>query len=370
LAQRSSTATGCWIAVGLLAALVAVDHHGLDTIAWLTLAVTTVMAAVMAAVALGQRHPDRVRVPGTAPARDPGPARATAGGAGVPERDGAAVDPRPVRAVPGVPSAPERDGAAVDLTLVVPVLGPADQLRATVEAVVAALAPTGTRFEVVAVTDAAPDGAAGAAGRALAGMAPQVRAVVLPEAGDRAAALRAGLAAGRGRYLGLLDGRGDLPPEQVAAMATLTRDGPDVVVGSRRHPWSEVASRPLRRIGSALWRLAVRALFRLPVRATRTGVTLVRRDVLADVLPCLVAGRDGFDLELLVVARRLGHRRVAEAPVPAQRPAARAVPWRAVAAMGRDLFALYYRLRVLHSYDGRRPPAEEVSAPAAEEAVV
>lgn len=240
------------------------------------------------------------------------------------------------------------------------------RLRATVEGMVEVLAPTGTSFEVVAVSDAPPD----APEPPPASLPPQVRSVVLPASVGKREALQAGLVAGRGRYLAFVDGDGEVVPEQLALFGALTRDGPDLVVGSRRHPRSEAASTPLRRVGSRLWRLAVLVLFRLPVRDTQAGVTLVRRDVLADVLPRLVERRRAFDLELLVVARRLGHRRLVEAPVRVRPRPPGTVHWRVVAGMGRDLLAVFYRLRVLHYYDGRRPRVEEVSPPAAEQAVV
>ena len=51
------------------------------------------------------------------------------------------------------------------------------------------------------------------------------------------------------------------------------------------------------------------------VRDTQTGLKLIRRDVLAAVLPRMLEKRYAFDLEFLVVARSLGFARVFEAPV-------------------------------------------------------
>src|SRR5207237_1088445 len=59
----------------------------------------------------------------------------------------------------------------------------------------------------------------------------------------------------------------------------------------------------------------VRVLFRLDVRDSQTGLKLVRRDVLARSLPRMVEKRFAFDLELFVVARHLGYRRLFEAPL-------------------------------------------------------
>ena len=59
----------------------------------------------------------------------------------------------------------------------------------------------------------------------------------------------------------------------------------------------------------------VRIGFRLNIRDTQTGIKLVRRDVLSAVLPRMVEKRFAFDLELFVIARRLGYKRFLEAPI-------------------------------------------------------
>lgn len=94
------------------------------------------------------------------------------------------------------------------------------------------------------------------------------------------------------------------------------------------------------------------------MRDTQTGLKLVRRDVLADVLPRMVEKRFAFDLELLVVADRLGYRRFVEVPVRIRQRFGSTVSPRAAAGMLVDLFSILYRLRVLGAYDraaGGRP---------------
>ena len=59
----------------------------------------------------------------------------------------------------------------------------------------------------------------------------------------------------------------------------------------------------------------IHLLFRLNVKDTQVGIKLVDRRVIADVLPLLRESRFALDLELLVLARRLGYTRIVEAPV-------------------------------------------------------
>jgi glycosyltransferase involved in cell wall biosynthesis len=244
------------------------------------------------------------------------------------------------------------DGPTLDLTVVVPYFNPGDRVRETVDELVRTLSGTGATFEVIAVSDGSTDGSE----EALAGLpADLVRTVRLQHNHGKGEALRVGFTMGRGRFLGFIDADGDLPPDQMATLAAIAHDAcgpaPDVVLGSKRHPASQVVYPPLRRIYSWVWQQLVLALFGLHVRDTQTGLKLVRREVLAEVLPRMLEKRFAFDLELLVVASRLGYHRFIEVPVRIRQRFGSTVSPRAVAGMLMDLVAIYYRLRISRHYD-------------------
>jgi len=177
---------------------------------------------------------------------------------------------------------------------------------------------------------------------------------VLPHAG-KGKAVRAGLARGRGRYLGFIDGDGDVPPELLAEFVEVVQQRhPDVVLGSKRHPDSQVVYPVARRLYSWGYQQLVRTLFHLDVRDTQAGIKLVRREVLADVLPLMVEQGYAFDLEMLVIARRLGHRDLVEAPVRIGIRFSSTVSRRVVVGMLRDTFAIWWRLRS-GDYGAKRP---------------
>ena len=162
----------------------------------------------------------------------------------------------------------------LDLTVVVPYYNPGPALRSTVERAVEVLQETGISFEVVTVSDGSTDGS----DASLEGMDPElVVQVVLPHAG-KGKAVRAGLARGRGRYLGFIDGDGDVPPELLAEFVQVVhKTHPDVVLGSKRHPDSQVVYPVARRLYSWGYQQLVRVLFHLDVRDTQAGIKLVRR---------------------------------------------------------------------------------------------
>ena len=237
----------------------------------------------------------------------------------------------------------------LDLTVVVPYYNPGPALRSTVERAVEVLHQTGISFEIVTVSDGSTDGS----DASLEGLpADVVVRVVLPHAG-KGKAVRAGLARGRGRYLGFIDGDGDVPPDLLAEFVEVVqKQHPDVVLGSKRHPDSQVVYPLARRLYSWGYQQLVRALFHLDVRDTQAGIKLVRREVLAEVLPLMVEQGYAFDLEMLVLARRLGYRDLVEAPVRIGIRFSSTVSRRVVVGMLHDTFAIWWRLRSGDAYGG------------------
>ncbi len=92
-------------------------------------------------------------------------------------------------------------------------------------------------------------------------------------------------------------------------------------------------------------------LFRLHVKDTQVGIKLVDRKVIADVLPLLRESRFALDLELLVLARRLGYTRIVEAPVRIRERFGSTISLKAVWLLLVDTLALFIRYSIRHEYD-------------------
>ncbi|MDA8101796.1 MAG: glycosyltransferase, partial [Nitrospiraceae bacterium] len=168
----------------------------------------------------------------------------------------------------------------------------------------------------------------------------------------KGAALRTGLKLGKGQYLGFIDADGDIDPKALSDfISVLIAFQPDIVLGSKRHPASEVVYPPLRRLYSLVYQQLIRRLFNLSVRDTQTGVKLCRREVIEQVLPLMVEKRFAFDLELFVVATRLGYDKFVEAPVIIRERFSSTVNMVSVAGTLLDTLAIFYRERILHFYD-------------------
>ena len=237
--------------------------------------------------------------------------------------------------------------ASLELSVVIPCHNAAPGLRAVVERLLDRLHDVGS-YEIIVVSDGSTDGTVEIA-ESLPSSA--VRVIDYPTREGKGHALQVGLGEARGAYVAFCDADGDIEPEAIEPfLALMELYEPDIVLGSKRHPLSEVHYPPLRRLLSWSYHKLARVLFRVNVRDTQTGFKLIRRDVLAAVLPRMLEKRYAFDLEFLVVARSLGFKRVFEAPVRIQYRFASQVDLRSVLGIGLDTLAIFYRHYILNTY--------------------
>src|SRR5580698_4684555 len=237
----------------------------------------------------------------------------------------------------------------LDVSIVVPYYNPGDRLRTTIEDMVRVLDSSGMTFEIITVSDGSTDGSP----FTLHGFPESVvRRMSFPTNVGKGYALRAGLAMGRGRYLGFIDADGDISPELLAPFVSIMQSlEPDIIIGSKRHPDSSVHYPPLRRLYSWGYQHLIGVLFRLHIKDTQVGIKLVDRTVIADVLPLLRESRFALDLELLVLARRLGYSKIVEAPVRIEERFTSTISLRAVWSLLIDTLAVFWRLSVVNAYD-------------------
>ncbi len=197
------------------------------------------------------------------------------------------------------PAAP----GALRATVIIPALNEFDGIAATVRAVHAALADLAADggVEVVVVDDGSIDATADAA---LAGGADQV--VVLPVNRGKGAAIRAGVAAARGRTIAFTDADLSYSPDQLVNVISQVEAGWDVAVGSRRHPdtTTERGAGSVRAIGSRAINLITMGVLLSRPRDTQCGLKAFRSDVAKLVFDLGHLERFAFDIEVLHLVER------------------------------------------------------------------
>jgi hypothetical protein len=235
----------------------------------------------------------------------------------------------------------------VELSMIVPCYNPGPALETFLARLTVELQHEGPN-EVIVVSDGSTDDSVEIARRFAS---PSVRVLHYTERSGKGHALRVGLSSARGSYIGFIDGDREIDPQAIGPFLSLMRlYEPDVILGSKRHPMSVVSYPPLRRIMSWVYHKLTRVLFRVNVRDTQTGLKVIRRDVLSEVLPRMLEKRYAFDLELLVVARALGFTKVFEAPVRIDHSFPSNVNPDAVFRILLDTAAVFYRRYVLDTY--------------------
>jgi dolichol-phosphate mannosyltransferase len=198
-----------------------------------------------------------------------------------------------------------------EVSIVIPARNEAENIRALLDGIVAALAGA-PPFEIIVVDDGSSDGTAEAVRRA--GEAdPRIRLLRHPRSAGQSAAVHSGVRAARGRIVCTLDGDGQNPPEELAKLAAPLLDpaAPPrlaLVAGQRVGRQDSWSKKTASRIANAVRAWALRD----GTRDTGCGLKAFRRDVFLTLpyfdhmhryLPALFR-RDGWEIALVDVSHR------------------------------------------------------------------
>lgn len=200
------------------------------------------------------------------------------------------------------------------LSIVVPAYKQADSLISNISQLDSYLKHTFATYELIVVVDGNTDGSCQAL--ALSPDLQHVQVICFAKNGGKGQALAAGFRATQHNTIAYIDAGGDINHTSLKTMLQLLHSQTyDIVIGSKRHPASQVRYPWLRRLYSRLYQTIVSLFFKLSVTDTQVGLKVFRREVITDTLPHLRCRRFGFDLELLVVANNQGYHQIIEAPV-------------------------------------------------------
>jgi len=240
----------------------------------------------------------------------------------------------------------------VQLSVVVPAYREGRRIHSNLTRLVAELDKLGVAYEVVVVSDGNTDTTVSEARRVNSAA---IRVFHYPMNIGKGFALSCGVDQSIGSLVTFIDADMELDPAYIRGFVDIMQTtGCDVVVGSKRHPQSQVRYPTFRRFQSAIYQLLVRLLFDLNVKDTQTGLKLFRRDVLRDAAPLLAIKKFAFDLELLVVAHHLGYRNIVEAPISLNYQFETTVNLGSAWRVLWDTAAIFYRLRIVRYYDRRK----------------
>ncbi len=181
-----------------------------------------------------------------------------------------------------------------------------EYLSTAVHDVVGALRSRNRTFEVVIVENGSTDRTAEVA-RTVTQEFPEARALFLAEA-DYGGALKAGFLDADGDLIAIFDvDYYDFEFLDAALASIESRDGPDIVVGSKRGAGAVDTRTWKRRTVTAVFTTILRVAFGLKVADTH-GIKVMRRAPLKDLAASCRYGTDIYDTELILRAERAGLR--------------------------------------------------------------
>ncbi len=226
-------------------------------------------------------------------------------------------------------------------------------------------------WEVIVVSDGSTDRTQE---EALKRVSPSLRVFHYPENQGKGYAIKYGFSQSSGEFVIFIDGGMELHPKDIKVfLALMDVYSADAVIGSKRHPQSEVYYPWTRRILSRIYQALIKTTLNLNVCDTQVGLKLFRRQMLEKTLPRVLVKKYAFDLELLTVANHLGFNKILEAPVKLDYYGAKEEKnvWRDLWRVKKmawqmlwDTLAVIYRLRILHYYDVPAPTSAYQPQPA------
>jgi glycosyltransferase involved in cell wall biosynthesis len=241
------------------------------------------------------------------------------------------------------------------LDVVIPAWNEAGRLAESLQTLGRALADLGVRSMITVVDNGSTDGTADIARRVGPSVAVPLRVLSCPERG-KGAAVRVGLLASEGRWVGFMDADLATSLEALEPVVQELRRGSTVVIGTRRHDMSHllVEHDTVRRIGGYAFRTAARYV--VPgVTDTQCGFKFFDAAAGRELARDLQLTGWTFDVELLARARSRGLA-IREVPVRwTNRPGSRFSPLVDGLASFRDLMAV--RAMVRHEQRDLARPA-------------
>lgn len=236
-----------------------------------------------------------------------------------------------------------------EISVIMPMYN-AENIESNLKEVSSSLAMINPNYEIIVVNDGSTNNCFAEA-RRFAKNNQRIKIASYEKNKGKGNAIKYGFNFVKGNYVTFLDCGGDLDTKQIKNfMSVMQKENADIVIGSKKHPQSKVHYPLMRRIMSGIYRRVNKILFGLDVNDTQVGLKLFKKKVLEEVMPKIAIKRFAFDLELLVIANKLGFK-IVEAPITLRYKFNSTINIKAVYFMLQDTAAIFYRDKILRYYE-------------------
>lgn len=201
------------------------------------------------------------------------------------------------------------------LSIVIPCFNEEFRITPTLSKVEEFLLSKKYQSEIIAVDDGSQDGTLHALEQFRKATKLPIRILSYHPNKGKGHAVKEGVLAARGEFILFMDADLSTPIQEIDHfLQILEQSEADVVIGSRNLPQSQVRRPKQREVLSKAFNLLVQALLLPGIRDTQCGFKCFRRAAALAIFGKGPASGLVFDVEVLYVARRLGHG-IVEAPV-------------------------------------------------------
>jgi dolichyl-phosphate beta-glucosyltransferase len=203
----------------------------------------------------------------------------------------------------------------LDLSIVIPAYNEESRIAATIRDIVGFCRSRPGSFEVILVDDGSRDATISVAWTLLKEF-PEVRLIRLAANHGKGYAVRTGVVNALGRNVLFADADGATPMAEIGRLEAALATGAHVAIGSRAlaAEGTQVKAKLYRHVIGRTFHKLVEWLADAGVKDTQCGFKLFRFQVAQDLFSRMRMNGFSFDVELLVMARKLGYR-IAEVPV-------------------------------------------------------
>jgi len=237
------------------------------------------------------------------------------------------------------------------ISLIIPAYKQEKTIKADIEQILSVMDQLRYSYEVIVVVDGHYDETYRIAKKI---KSPKLKVIEYEKNKGKAYAIRLGMKQAQGNIIGFIDSGMEIDPNGIAMLLEhMEWYNADIIVGSKRHPASQVYYPLNRKVLSYGYYLFVKLLFGVSVHDTQAGIKFFKSNVLAEILPRLVEKKFAGDLEMLVVADQLGYKRIYEAPIKLDYKLAKvtsAATLHSIWGILIDTFAIFYRKNILRYY--------------------
>ncbi len=195
------------------------------------------------------------------------------------------------------------------LSLILPAYNEVRHIAATLRAIQAYLNAQPYDYEILVAADG-EDGTREHVA-ALAAHDPRLCVLGSPGRGGKGRGIRLAVARARGRIIGFADADNKTPIEEMARLLPWLKQGYGLVIGSRQQAGAQIEVRqPLvRRLGSRGFALVMHLLLGMwEIQDTQCGFKFFWADVARQLFAAQRIDGYMFDVEILYLARKFGHR--------------------------------------------------------------